>query len=390
MTTTDATSVRLQGEYAARYEPLVGEFLRGFNAGEELGAAVCVYQRGDKVVDVWAGCADEGSGRQWSEETGAVIMSSTKALTATCILMAAESGRLSLDTPVADYWPDFRAGGKAGVTVRDVLSHRAGIPVIDAPLVYEDLARWTPVVDAIAAQSPAWEPGTRHGYHPVSSGWVLSEILHRVEGRTARAYFSDKIAGPLGLALSIGMRPGENRDVATMVFPDPAATDPDSPLARAFADTQSLLFRAFANPVIAPYDYNSREVLELEIPSGNGIATARSLARLYACLIGEVDGCRLLQPETVEAARAVQSSGMDEVLGVRSDFGLGFMVPGGPMFPEWGAKAFGHGGAGGSLGCADPDAGIAFGYVMNKMAPGLGAAERSAALISTAYECART
>jgi CubicO group peptidase (beta-lactamase class C family) len=310
-------------------------------------------------------------------------------VTAICAHHLAERGQLDLDAPVASYWPEFAAAGKEAVTVRHLLSHRAGLPTVDKPLTPEEAYAWEPAVEALAAQAPLWEPGTRHGYHAVTYGWLVGEVIRRATGRSVGRYLAEEIAGPLGLDLWIGLPASEEHRVSRLLPPEPvhvsrevlAGLTPDQiERLRALADPGSLMQRAL-NPTDPPFSFNRPELHRAELPAANGIATARSLARIYAATIGEVDGVRLLRPDTVEAATAEQSSGPDEVLVLDTRFGSGFFLPS-PFSPMMGPRSFGHSGAGGSLAFADPGSGVGFGYVMNQMQQGLASDPRPAALVS--------
>ncbi len=356
-------------------------------ADSEVGAACCVYWNGERVVDVWGGFADRESGRPWQRDTAALVFSSTKGVTAALVHRLAERGRLELDAPVARYWPEFAANGKHAITVRDVLTHRAGIAAVDGQLTLDDVFAWHPVCAAIAAQKPNWEPRTAHGYHARTFGWILGEVVRRVTGKTVGQLLAQEAARPLGLELWIGLPEAIEPRVATNY----TAPEPGDPEQRALRDKfmgpDTLLGRALEGPSgVLPYGpiWNTRALHAAEMPSSNGIGTARGLARFYASLIGEVDGVRLLSPETLAAAVAPQVEGPDRVILMPTRFASGFALP--PMLsldaPD---TAFGHPGAGGSLGLADPAAGLAFGYVMNQMQLGIAGDPRSERLVSAAY-----
>jgi CubicO group peptidase (beta-lactamase class C family) len=389
----------VQGRVEPGFEAVEKAFRDNFDSHGDVGAAFCLYAGGQPVVDLWGGIADEASGRTWDELTLALVYSTTKGAAAICAHRLAERGELDLDAPVSSYWPEFAAEGKADMPVRFLLSHRAGLAAIEEPaLTVDDVAQWTPVVEALAAQRPNWEPGSTHGYHAITYGWLVGEVVRRVSGKSIGAFFQDEIAVPLGLDFWIGLPQAEEERVSTLIptpvgeMPDLSNIEPERlemlmAMAQAMLDPTSLTAKAFSNPAIAPDDWNGRIIHGAEIPAANGITTARSLARMYAALVGEVDGVRLLSPQTVDKATAVQSDGPDEILKVRTKFGLGFMLNGdfAPLGP--GAKSFGHPGAGGSLGFADPETGLAFGYIMNKMNQNLSGDPRTLGLIDAAYPC---
>ncbi|MEJ3746310.1 serine hydrolase domain-containing protein [Actinomycetes bacterium KLBMP 9797] len=362
----------IHGMVAAGFESVRAAFAANFARGAEVGAAVAVYRHGRPVVDLWAGTADPASGRPWHRDTLQVIFSATKSATAACAHLLAERGQLDLDAPVAAYWPEFAAAGKDRIPVRWLLSHQAGVPALDRPLPVADALAWEPMVAALAAQAPAWEPGTAHGYHGMTYGWLVGEVVRRVSGRSLGAYFAEEIAGPLGLDFWIGLPKSEQHRVSRLV---PAPVPAGPPL-----DPASLFVRSIF-VTTEPLDLDDPDTLAAEIPAVNGVCTARSLARFYAGLIGAVDGVRLLDPATLAAATAEQASGVDRVLGVPTRPALGFGLPL-PDMPWWSPSAFGFPGHGGSLGYADPATGIAFGYVPNRLHVDLAPDPRASALIA--------
>ena len=376
----------VHGEAAARFGAVKDAFAANFDRRGDVGAAFSLYLGGEKVVDLWAGVADEQTGRPWQEDTVQLVFSTTKGATAACAHLLAQRGQLDVDAPVSEYWPEFKAEGKEAIPVRWLLSHRAGLPVVDARLTPAEALAWDPMIEALAAERPVWEPGTAHGYHALTYGWLVGEVVRRISGRSPGHFFADEIAGPLGLDFWIGLPATEKDRVSrliTLETPDPpgdlsALPEEIRAMVAAFADPESLPNRAL-NVTTPPLDWNDAAVHAAEVPAANGICTARSLARFYAGLIGEVDGVRILTPETVRRATVEQSNGPDRVLFVPTRFGLGYFLPS-PFEPLAGPASFGHAGAGGSLGFADPDTGVAFGYVMNKMQQSLAGDPRTQAL----------
>ncbi|MBP0455895.1 beta-lactamase family protein [Streptomyces bomunensis] len=367
------------GGVAAGFEPVREAFAENFVRHGDIGAAVCVYRDGRPVVDLWGGTADRDTGRPWERDTLQLVYSATKGATATAAHMLAQRGLLDLDAPVAEYWPEFAAGGKADIPVRWLLSHRAGLVTLDQPIPLTEALSWHPMAAALAAQRPVWTPGTAHGYHGRTWGWLVGEVIRRVSGRTPGRFFSDEIAAPLGLDFFIGLPPDERHRVSRMVYRKPdvdlTTLPPESvpeelrEQVAAWSDPHSFSNRAFAVTRPAAIDFDSPEVQAAEMPSSNGIGTARALARMYAALIGEVEGVRLLTAETAASAATEQSAGMDQVLMAPSRFGSGYQLPTEDN-PMTGPSAFGHNGRGGSLAFADPGHGIAFGYVMNHIVSG--------------------
>lgn len=337
----------VHGRVAAGFERVAEVFAENFERRGEVGAACALYQDGRRVVDLWGGLADPRAGRTWEPDTLVILFSTTKGITSVVVNQLIERGLLAPDEPVARYWPEFAAGGKAELLVRWVLSHQAGLPDEGGKLTVEEIEDGERMIRELAARTPAWPPGSAHGYHARSFGWMTSELVRRVTGTTIGRYLAAEIAGPLGLDLYIGL---------------PAAMEPR---------VAPLWSTGGAEP--EPYEelWNTRALRAAELPSSNGMGSARALARLYAACIGEVDGVRLLRllrPETVAHACEVQATGIDRVLGAPFTFGLGFMLP--PTLPpRVGPRAFGHGGNGGSFAFADPDRGLGFGYVLNRIRP---------------------
>lgn len=380
------------GNVQAGFEAVREAFTANFAERGEAGAACCVYLDGRPVVDIWAGTADHKTDRPWAEDTLTLVYSTTKGVTAILAHRLAEQGRLDLDAPVAVYWPEFAAAGKAAITTRDLLAHRAGLPCLEPRLARDEALAWRPAVDNLAAQAPLWEPGTRHGYHAVTYGWLVGEVIHRVTGTSPGTHLREEVADPLGLDLWIGLPEEHEARVSRLIPPGPPSREemaalPAEQLDRlaALVDPGSLMMRAL-NPTEPPFSFNSRDVHAAELPAANGIATARALARLYASTIGEVDGIRLLADGTVAGATAERSAGPDAVLGVDTRFGSGFFLHS-AFCPMLGPASFGHAGAGGSLAFADPERGVAFAYVMNRMQQALSGDARSAALISALHRC---
>ncbi len=381
------------GTTAPGFEGVREAFAANLASGQEVGAAVSAYLHGRKIVDLWGGVADPGTGRLWERDTLQVVFSTTKGVTAACAHLLAQRGELDLDAPVADYWPEFAANGKERIPVRWLLTHQAGLPALDHPITPAEAIAWDPMVTALAAQRPLWEPGTRHGYHGHTYGWLVGEIVRRVAGRTLGAFLAEEIAAPLGLDLWIGLPKTEHHRVSRIIAPPVdqdamAAIDLDAlpeatrEVVRAYLDPTSLSNRSMT-VITPPPDHNDPAEQSAEMPATNGICTARALARFYAALIGEVDGHRVLSAETLAAATAEQVSGIDAILRVPVRIATGFGLPTPDAF--WHSPtAFGFPGYGGSLGFADPATGLAFGYVMNHIQEGV--PDRRAATLLAAIQ----
>jgi CubicO group peptidase (beta-lactamase class C family) len=381
----------VRGTWTDGFKPVRDAFVRNFEVLGERGAAVAVYRDGRKVVDLWGGTADfdgtEGGRAPWLVDTAQIVRSATKGIAAAVPLLLHQRGQLDLDAPVGRYWPEFKTAGKERTRVRDLLSHRAGVPVVDRPLSPAEAADGVSGPAAVAAQAPAWEPGTDHGYHAQTYSWLLGELIRRVSGRTIGRWVAEEIARPLGLDLWIGLPPSQAYRVGRIGAVDPPSSAagtlrlrPKRSVADAYRDPASLTRRAFG--VIDPLpDENDPDYRAAELPASNGVATACALARAYAALIGEVEGGpRLFAPATLTLARTEESSGPDRVLVVNTRFGLGYTLHS-PASPLLGPGSFGHPGRGGSLAFADPESGIAFGYVTNGMRKGVTADPRAQALV---------
>ncbi|MGQ0576632.1 MAG: serine hydrolase domain-containing protein [Pseudonocardia sp.] len=361
MTTT------VQGICAARFGAVRDAFVANFATQGEVGAAVCVYHRGSPVVDLWGGVADVRTGAPWTRDTLQYVFSTTKGFTAACAHLLAARGRLDLDAPTHTYWPEFAAAGKRHIPVRWLLAHRAGLTALDEPVQLADALRWHPMAGALAAQRPVWEPGSAHGYHAQTFGWLVGEVVRRVSGSSIGRFLAEEIAAPLGLDFHIGLPDRERHRLSRLVEPPPSARTESPGLRRASAVT------------VPPIDPQDPRVHAAQIPSSNGIGTARAIARFYAALVGEVDGIRILGPADLDRALVEHSAGVDLTLGYPTRFASGFALPS-AAFPLLGAGSFGHGGKGGSTGCAHPPTGVAVGYVMNRMRAGVSTDTRFANL----------
>ncbi|MFF7869185.1 serine hydrolase domain-containing protein [Streptomyces qaidamensis] len=360
----------VHGTVAEGFEPVRDAFARNFATLGDRGAAVAVYRDGRKVVDLWGGTKDIDGTAPWERGTAQVVRSATKGVAAAVLLLLHQRGQLDLDAPVGHYWPEFKARGKERVLVRHVLNHRAGLPVLDRPLTPQEALDPLKGPEAVAAQAPVWEPGTDHGYHALTYGWLLDELVRRVTGQGTGEWLASQVTGPLGLDLWLGLpesEAGRAGRVGRVEGAEPTGglrARPKRSVTEAYEDPASLTRRAFA--AISPFpDQNDPAYRASALPATNAMATADGLARFYATLIGDTAGAtRLFTPETVELARAEESAGPDRVLVVGTRFGLGYMLHGSAS-PFLTPGSFGHPGRGGALGFADPETGIAFGYVTN-------------------------
>jgi CubicO group peptidase (beta-lactamase class C family) len=382
-------ATKIEGTCEPKFNRVKEAFAANFDSGDETGAACAITLDGKPVVDLWAGYADKAQTRLWTRDTIVNVYSTTKGLTAICAHRLVDQGKLDLDAPVAKYWPEFAQAGKGKLPVRFLLSHRAGLPAVRKPLAPDALYQWDTMCAALAEQEPWWEPGTKHGYHALTFGFLVGEVIRRITGKTPGTYFRDELAQPLGLDAHIGLGAEHDARTADMIPSPPPGPDQPNLFAEAAKNPESVTAKAFMNPpvLIKPGLVNSREWRAAEIPAGNGHTTARALARLYGALGrgGEVDGYRVLTPRSIARCHDEQSRGPDEVLFISTRFGLGFMMsqPGASLGPN--SRSFGHPGAGGSLGYADPDAKIGFGYTMNRMQASILIDPRATRLIDALY-----
>jgi len=358
----------IEGHAEEGFGAVADTFRAGFERGEELGAAITLYVGGRKVVDLWGGVADKRTGRPWTHQTSAVVFSCTKGLMAICAYRLVEEGRLELDAPVVTYWPEFGRHGKDRILVRWLLSHRAGLPVIDRLLTRDEALAWTPAIKAIEDQPPLWEPGTAHTYHAKTFGWLVGEVIRRITGVTPGTYFRETIADPLALEARIGLPIAEQRRVAHTE--PPAEGDRGAPTRTEIEERAVTLNGTIPFPDVAgEVTYNDPVIRAAELPASNGISTARDLARAYAACVSPVDGVRILRGESIEDALREQSSGpqlFGPSIGTHR-WGTGFMLDSPPIRPMLGSRSFGHDGAGGQLAFGDDQYGVGFAYVNNLM-----------------------
>ena len=369
------TEAGVQGLCEPGFERVREALAETLAAGSEVGAAIAVYVDKRAVVDLWAGHADAGRTRPWGRDTIVNLYSIGKAVSAVCALRLVEAGLLDLDAPVADYWPEFAQEGKGRIRVRHLLTHQAAVPAIARRLPSGTWNRWDVMTEALAAQAPWWEPGEGHGYHVNTQGFLIGEVVRRVAGKTLGAYLRDNLGGPAGVDFFIGFGPELDARCAE-VLPQAASAEGEELRRQLSVDPETLsglpLMRvnAYRNPpeLSGIGVINSRQWRAAEVPSTNGHGNARAVARLFSALAGDglLDGVRVLAPETIARAAEEQVYGNDIVLGRPTRFGLGFQLTMAerPLGPN--PRAFGHFGAGGSLGFADPDARVAFAYAMNQ------------------------
>ncbi|MGW5260846.1 serine hydrolase domain-containing protein [Microbispora sp. NPDC004025] len=365
----------------------VADAFRETDGGAGGGAALAVYAGGRLVVDLWQGTADADGVRPWERDTVVNVFSASKGMLATLAHLYVQRGLLDLDAPVARYWPEFATS----TTIADLLAHRAGLPAVRRELPPGSLFDWDAMTAALAAESPWWTPGERHGYHAVTFGWLVGEVLRRVGGRPIRDLVRDELGVP---GLWIGL-PRSEAGRAAYLAPPQAGDDPPAALTAALSEPGSITMMAFANPAeqLTPGLANTARWRAAEIPASNGHATARALATLYGRLVS----CRrraaggtggILGPDVLGRAVAPRSEGHDKVLLARTRFALGYMLPCEirPFAPN--PRAFGHSGSGGALAFADPDAGVAFAYTPSRLVvSAAGPDPRWEPMVAALYAC---
>ncbi len=362
----------IQGSFEPRFERVATVLAGHIDDGLDVGASVAVAIDGELVVDLWGGHQDAERARPWERDTIVNVFSTTKTMTALCALMLADRGELDLHAPVARYWPEFAAAGKESIEVRHLLGHTAGLSGWDEPLHSIDLADWERCTSLLAAQAPWWTPGTASGYHAITQGYLIGEVVRRITGLSIGRFFAQAVAEPLGADFHIGLAPEHDRRFAPLI--------PPPPVDLAAAGFSELAVKSLTNPPVTGDLTREEWWRRAEIPAANGHGNARSVAQIQSVIAcgGEARGTRLLSSAGVEALFEEQSNGQDLVLGVPLRFGIGYglaseTMPMGPRSCAWG-------GYGGSLVINDLDARITIAYVMNRMEPGLLGDNRGASL----------
>ncbi len=381
----------IEGMCAPKFSRVEELFRENFARGDELGATFVVYRGDELVVDLWGGVADDRAGRPWAHDTPCPIFSSTKAVTATTALLLWDRGLFDVDAPVNEWWPEFGRHGKEHTTAAHLLSHQAGLPYFESQLDTADAADPERLAALLADQAPVWAPGTAHGYHSLTYGWLVGEIVRRLTGRTVGGFLREAITGPRELDLWIGA-PSEVISRTAIVGALPPAEEPDpldphlAAVAARFADPHSLVSRSFASPAALnePGAFNNPAVLGTGWPAISGLATGLGLAGFYRDLLAG----RILSPDTLRRAIAVRAAGTDRVFGINLAFGLGYLRSCPPVFyvPAVAEESvFGHFGAGGAFGFGDHRHGLAIVYLMNGMRSQLADFSRAYQLIEAVY-----
>lgn len=373
----------MEGVCRTGFEAVRDAFNANFSERGDVGGAVAIVRRGEIVVDLWGGHADAARTRPWTPQTVTNVWSTTKGVAAICFAMMVERGKAAYEHPVARYWLEFAASGKGDITIAQLLSHQGGLCGLEQPVTLEDLSDQPKAERLFAAQAPIWAPGTQCGYHAISQGPLANALFRRIEGRTMAQFVAEELSAPFKLDLSIGLPETQAGRASEIIAPPTlSSTDANPTPSRAQA-------AALANPVLDPRSANTAHWRASPMPSVNGFATARGLARLYGALAGGgvLDGVRLLSPGIIEQASRVRIDSTDLVLGMQARWAAGFLCN---VHSIYGDKptAYGHSGWGGSFAFADPERGLGVAWVMNAMGHNLVGDERAMALIDATLKSA--
>jgi CubicO group peptidase (beta-lactamase class C family) len=375
--------IEIHGTCAPGFEPVRTAFAANFAERDEIGASVAVVAGGEQVVNLWAGWADPARTRPWQEDTLTNVWSTTKAMTALCAWLLIDRGELDPDAPVARYWPEFAEGGKADMPVRWIMSHKSGLTGLAFPVLVTDYYDWEKITSLLAAQEPLFLPGTVTGYQAITYGFLVGEVIRRITGQSCGRFFASEIAGRLEADFHIGL-PGPELDRCSDLQGVRPSEDEQAAIAQAYANAHPAAMAALVNPALTGDEANEADWRMAEIPAANGHGTAAALATICGAV---ADGSeRLVSARTLEVARAGEGLYTDLVLGVPLEFGLGIGLSGTGQHYGPNPKAFGHDGFGGSAVGADPEAGLAFAYVMNRMGMNLLDDPRKMAVIDGVYK----
>ena len=378
-------SIKINGFCDEQFERVKNAFIRNFKSGLEVGASFAATINGKFVIDMWAGHADAAKTSSWEQDTIVNVYSTTKVMTVLCTLMLVDRGLLDLDAPVAKYWPEFAQAGKEKLPVRYLFSHTAGLPGFDEKIPVEALYDWDRIINLLAAQKPWWKPGTKSGYHAITHGYLLGELIRRITGKTVGTFFREEVTNPLNADFHIGLPEELDFRVGELIPPEM----PDlEKVAEQFNFDVSMAIKTLSNPPLDAEYSKTRAWRGAEIPAANGHGNARSVARIISALAcgGEVDNVRLLSLETIEKSIEEQSYGPDLVLILPIRFGLGWGLTSKEMPIGPNPRTFYWGGWGGSLAVVDLDAKLSFSYVMNKMNSNLTGDIRTVRLVRALYK----
>jgi len=375
--------IKIDGYCEDRFTSVKEAFQSNFDENLEVGAAFAVTINGKHIIDLWGGYADAAQTKPWKKDMIVNVFSTTKVMTSICTHMLVDRGLIDLDAPVANYWPEFAQAGKENLPVRYLLSHTSGLAGWDKILRTKKLYNWDLMVELLAAQKPWWEPGTKSGYHTVTFGYLLGELIRRITKKTIGTFFQEEVAKPLGADFYIGLPEEQDYRVADLIPPPPIDLSTFGDI-----DPKSIAMKSLTNPIIDAQVTKTREWRNAEIPAANGHGNARSVSRITAALAcgGELDGIHLLSEDAIKKSIEVQSNGIDLVLNTPIRFGLGWGLQSKdlPIGPN--PNLFYWGGYGGSVIAVDLDEKMSFSYVMNKMVSTLTGDPRSEKLIEALYK----
>lgn len=376
----------IAGRHDARFDAVRAKFEQNVASGEELGASLVLDMDGDVVIDLWGGFRDPARTVAWDEHTITNVWSTTKTVTSLAALMLVDRGQLDIYAPVAEYWPEFAANGKQNVEIRHLLSHSSGVAGLDQPAVLEDLYDWEKSTTQMAAQALWWEPGTASGYHLTNFGHLLGEVIRRVSGKPLKRFVAEEIAGPLGADFQIGAAEEDWGRIANVIPPPPMRLDADA------LGPDNPGVKAATGPFLEAADANTPDWRRADMGAINGHGNARSVARVLSAIArgGEVDGVRLLGPDTIDLIFNEQTDGVDVVLGIPLRWGVGYALPKKDTI-SWipDGKICFWGGWGGSMIIMDLERRMTISYMMNRMAPGIIGSDRSGAYVTAIYDALR-
>ena len=386
----------VHGYVAPGFEEVKEEFIRNYTQRKENGSAISIYYKDEKVVDLWGGYRNALTKSKWEEDTKVIVFSTTKGLAALCLAMAHSNGLLDYDEKVSNYWPEFAQNGKQNITVRQLLAHEAGLCLVDEAFTIDDLADFDYIAGIMARQKPLWEPGQMHGYHLATMGMYMNELMRRVdpEGRSIGQFFAEEIAGPLDLNFYIGLPDSIPKDeLAKVYYPTIGQfifnlNKMPKKMRKDFRNKKSILYRSFRIP--EKFNPNNRITQSVEMPSGNGIGDARSIAKVYSIFAHGAKELGFKENSfnlLTQPAGVPKSGAFDIVMGLDTYFSYGFLKPGPDLLYGKNQKVFGTPGAGGSFGFADPEKEIGYAYVMSKMGLYLVNDPREVALREAMYRC---
>jgi CubicO group peptidase (beta-lactamase class C family) len=376
-------AIEIHGTCSEGFEPVKEAFAANFAERDEIGASVAVVHGGQPVVNLWAGSADPARSRAWQRDTLTNVWSTTKAVTSLCAHILIDRGELDPDAPVARYWPQFAQAGKDDLPVRWLLCHKSGLTGLTAASAVEDYYDWEKITELLAAQEPLFPPGTTTGYQAITFGYLVGEVIRRITGQTCGQFAAAEVAGPVGADFYIGLPESELGRCSDLQGVRPS-DDEQAALAQAYANADPAALAALVNPALTGDEANVAAWRMAEIPAANGHTTAAALATIFGAV---ADGSgRFISERTLAAARAGEGKYTDLVLGFPLEFGLGYALSGPEGHYGPNPASFGHDGFGGSAVGCDPEAGLAYAYVMNRMGMNLADDPRKMAIINAVYQ----